>query len=280
MDTALHMAKRNIALVNQKNFLRSTLIMASIGTLLGCQNISKSSELLTQNQTATCSYNIVETYPHDPQAFTQGLIFDRGDLYESTGLHGKSSLRKVDLETGKVLQISKLDNRYFGEGMTLWKDRLIQLTWVSKTGFVYDKDFKQIDTFTYPTQGWGLTHNNQELILSDGSDTLYFLDPETFEQTRQIKVRDNDRPVDKLNELEFVNGEILANVWMSDRIARIDLETGEVTGWIDLTGIFEPETTNKQDAVLNGIAYDEKKDRLFVTGKLWSKLFEIDLACP
>lgn len=248
--------------------------------LFGCQELDRSS--ITAKETAeVCDYEVVETYPHDPQAFTQGLIFDRGELYESTGLHGESSLRKVDLETGKVLEISELDDRYFGEGMTLWQDKLIQLTWVSKTGFVYDKEtFEQIDTFTYPTQGWGLTHDNKELILSDGSNILYFLNPDTFESVRQIEVTESDRPVDKLNELEFVNGEILANVWMSDRIARIDPETGEVKGWIDLTGIFEPETANKQDAVLNGIAYDEKEDRLFVTGKLWSKLFEIDLACP
>ena len=274
------MAKKNIASI-PKSFLRSTLTVALISTLLGCQKIGESSEFLAGDEAATCSYKVVETYPHDPEAFTQGLIFDGGKLYESTGLHGESSLRKVDLETGEVLQINELDDRYFGEGMTLWQDKLIQLTWVSKTGFVYDREtLEQIDTFTYPTQGWGLTHNNKELILSDGSNILYFLNPDTFEFVRQIEVTDSDRPIDKLNELEFINGEILANVWTSDRIARINPETGEVTGWLDLTGIFKPETANPQDAVLNGIAYDEKEDRLFVTGKLWSELFEIDLACP
>ena len=260
----------------QKNLLWLTILI----TLFGCQKLEQSSLTLAKEKTEVCNYEVVETYPHDPKAFTQGLIFDRGNLYESTGLHGESSLRKVDLETGEVLQISELDDRYFGEGMTLWEDRLIQLTWVSKTGFVYDREtFEQIDTFTYPTQGWGLTHNNKELILSDGSDTLYFLDPETFEQTRKVRVTDNGRSVSKLNELEYIKGEVYANVWLSDRIARINLETGEVTGWLDLTGIIQPQPTPKQDAVLNGIAYDATSDRLLVTGKLWSKLFEIEPVC-
>ena len=260
----------------QKNLLWLTILI----TLFGCQKLEQSPLTLAKEKTEVCNYEVVETYPHDPKAFTQGLIFDRGNLYESTGLHGESSLRKVDLETGEVLQISELDERYFGEGMTLWEDRLIQLTWVSKTGFVYDREtFEQIDTFTYPTQGWGLTHNNKELILSDGSDTLYFLDPETFEQTKQIKVTDNGRSVSKLNELEYIKGEVYANVWMSDRIARINPETGKVTGWLDLTGIIQPQPTPEQDAVLNGIAYDATSDRLLVTGKLWSKLFEIEPLC-
>ena len=223
---------------------------------------------------------MVKTYPHDQNAFTQGLIYDRGKLYESTGLYGKSSLRKVDLATGEVLQIHQLDDRFFGEGLTLWQDRLIQITWVSKTGFVYDPEtLEQIATFSYPTQGWGITHNNQELIMSDGSNTLYFLDPDTFEDTKRIQVTDNQSPVDKLNELEFIKGEIWANIWLSDRIARINSATGEVTGWIDLTGIIDPHPQPKQDAVLNGIAYDADSDRLLVTGKLWSKLFEIKPVC-
>ena len=267
--------------MKQKIFFRLTIALALFGILSGCQKIGRSGEASTTTEASVCNYQVVATYPHDSDAFTQGLIYDRGNLYESTGLNGESSVRKVDLETGEVLEISELEERYFGEGMTRWQNKLIQLTWVSKTGFVYDLEtFEQIDTFTYSTQGWGLTHDNNELILSDGSDTLYFLNPETFEQTRQIKVTDSDRPVDKINELEFVNGEILANVWMSDRLARIDPETGEVKGWIDLTGIYEPNAGDRQNAVLNGIAYDEEKDRLFVTGKLWSKLFEIDLTCP
>ncbi|MEO0835540.1 MAG: glutaminyl-peptide cyclotransferase [Cyanobacteria bacterium J06642_3] len=235
---------------------------------------------LAQGQVQTCSYDIVHTYPHDPQAFTQGLIYDQGELYESTGLRGRSSLRRVELATGKVLQINNLDDRYFGEGMTLWQDRLIQLTWVSQTGFVYDQaTLKQLATFNYSTEGWGLTHNGQELIMSDGSDTLYFLDPNTFQETRRIQVKDRRQSIAKLNELEYINDEILANVWMSDRIARISPQTGQVLGWIDLSGIINPAPTPQTDAVLNGIAYDQEGDRLFVTGKLWSKLFEIDTVC-
>ncbi|MEL6909157.1 MAG: glutaminyl-peptide cyclotransferase [Cyanobacteria bacterium J06598_4] len=260
----------------QKNLLCLTIVI----TLFGCQKVGQSPTTLAEEKTNVCSYEIVATYPHDPKAFTQGLIFDDGELYESTGLRGQSTLRKVDLETGKVLQKEKLDDRYFGEGLTLWEDRLIQLTWVSNKGIVYDREtLEEIQTFTYPTQGWGLTHNKQELILSDGSDILYFLDPDTYEEVKQIQVTDEQRPVDKLNELEFINGEIWANVWLSDRIARIDPETGNVLGWIDLTGIIDPVPTPKQDAVLNGIAYDAESERLFVTGKLWSKLFEIEPVC-
>lgn len=234
-----------------------------------------------QEQPQLCGYDVIEAYPHDSQAFTQGLIYHQGELYESTGLRGQSSLRRVELATGKVLQRHDLSDRYFAEGMTLWQDSLIQLTWVSKTGLVYDRQtFKQTGTFTYPTQGWGLTHDGRELIMSDGSDTLYFLDPQTFKETRRIKVSDRNRSIDKLNELEYVKGEIFANVWMSDRIARISPQTGAVLGWIDLTGIIDPLPLPKQDAVLNGIAYDETEDRLFVTGKLWSKLFEIEVVCP
>ncbi len=265
--------------MNKRNLLWLTILITVSIIPLGCQKIENLSTADAQEPTQTCGYDIVKTYPHDPHAFTQGLIYDRGNLYESTGLQGRSSIRKVDLTTGKVLQIKDLDDRYFGEGMTLWRDRLIQLTWVSKTALVYDqKTFQQIKTFSYPTEGWGLTHNDRELILSDGSDTLYFLDPDTFKQTRQIQVRDGKNSIDQLNELEYVNGEILANIWMSDRLARISPETGEVLGWIDLTGIIDPLPASR-DAVLNGIAYDAERDRLLVTGKLWSKLFEIDLVC-
>ena len=259
----------------QKSLLWLTILI----TLFGCQKLGQSPTVAEEK--TECQYEVVETYPHDPKAFTQGLIYDRGDLYESTGLNGQSTVRKVDLETGEVLQVKDLAERYFGEGMTLWKNRLIQLTWVSKTGFVYDKKtLETIATFNYPTQGWGLTHDGTELIMSDGSSMLYFLDPDTFDIVRQIEVKENDTPVAQLNELEFVEGEILANIWMSDRLARIDPKTGKVNGWIDLTGIYEPQAANQQDAVLNGIAYDSRQDRLFVTGKLWSKLFEIDLDCP
>ena len=266
--------------MNQRNLWQVGVVITLCSMLSSCQKAKQSFLTQAQATNTVCSYEVVQTYPHDRNAFTQGLIYDRGDLYESTGLNGQSTIRRVDLETGKVLEVNDLEDRYFGEGMTLWKDRLIQLTWVSKTGFVYDKrTFEKVATFNYPTQGWGLTHDGKELILSDGSNVLYFFDPDTFEMVGQVEVIENDTPVAQLNELEFVNGEILANVWMSDRIARIDPETGNVKGWIDLTGIYEPRT-NKRDAVLNGIAYDKKENRLFVTGKLWSELFEIDLDCP
>ncbi|MEL6495346.1 MAG: glutaminyl-peptide cyclotransferase [Cyanobacteria bacterium J06623_7] len=266
--------------MKQETFFKLTIFLALCSFLSGCHRTEKSTRASTIARVPVCNYRVIETYPHDSKAFTQGLIFDRGYLYESTGLHGESSLRKVDLETGEVLQVSELDDRYFGEGMTVWQDRLIQITWVSKTGFVYDKEtFEQIDTFTYPTQGWGLTHDNNELILSDGTATLYFLDPDTYEITREIPVTDNGRAVDKLNELEYVRGEIWANVWLSDRIARINPITGVVTGWLDLEGIIQPQPTPTRDAVLNGIAYDAESDRLLVTGKLWSKLFEIEPVC-
>lgn len=275
MDNSLTSTRQKIELL----MIHKNLWLTIVVTLFGCQQAGQPPIALAQ-EPVTCSYEVVQTYPHDQNAFTQGLIFDQGELYESTGLEGKSSVRKVDLETGKVLQISKLDDRYFGEGMTLWQDRLIQLTWVSKKGLVYDKEtLKQIATFNYPTQGWGITHNNQELIMSDGSNTLYFLNPDTFKETKRIKVTENERPLDKLNELEFVNGEIWANIWLSDRIARIDPETGVVTGWIDLTGIIDPASLTTQDAVLNGIAYDPESDRLLVTGKLWPQLFEIKPLC-
>jgi len=261
------------------------LIWLTIVTAVFCigfcfQKDNSFSKIFAQEQIQSCSYDIVQTYPHDANAFTQGLIYDQGELYESTGLRGKSSLRRVELETGNVLQIHDLDDRYFGEGMTLWQDRLIQLTWISKIGFVYDqKSFNQLATFTYPTQGWGLTDDGQELIMSDGSDSLYFLDPDTFQSTKRLRVSDRQKPIDKLNELEYVKGEILANIWLSDRIARISPQTGKVLGWIDLTGIIQPKPTPETDAVLNGIAYDAEGDRLFVTGKLWSKLFEIKTIC-
>ncbi len=240
----------------------------------------KVSPIQAQNSVPICGYRVVNTYPHDPNAFTQGLVYSHDTLYESTGLRGRSSLRQVELETGKVLQIQRLDNRYFAEGLTLWQERLIQLTWVSHTGFIYDRQsFKKLNTFTYPTEGWGLTHNDSQLIMSDGSDTLYFLDPDTFQEIRHIRVKDGQKPIANLNELEYINGEILANVWLTNRIARISPQTGRVIGWLDLTGIIDPPPALETGAVLNGIAYDALEDRLFVTGKLWNKLFEIEISC-
>ncbi|MBI1789003.1 MAG: glutaminyl-peptide cyclotransferase [Acidobacteria bacterium] len=222
----------------------------------------------------TYGYKVVSAYPHDPGAFTQGLVFHDGYLYEGTGMHGKSGVRKVELKTGKVVQEAPLQAEYFGEGITLWKDKLIQLTWQTRIGFVYDlKTFRLLDSFVYRTEGWGLTHDGKRLILSDGTSVLYFLDPATFKEIGQMTVRDRGAPVSNLNELEYVKGEIWANVWQSERIARIAPSTGQVIGWINLKGLL---TEHSQPVdVLNGIAYDAKQDRVFVTGKWWPKLFEI-----
>ncbi len=225
------------------------------------------------------TFRVIATYPHDRAAFTEGLVIDEGVLYESTGLNGQSSLRRVDLATGIALQSVALDSQYFGEGLTVWKNQLIQLTWKSHVAFVYDKSsFKLLKTFNYPTEGWGLTHDDTSLIMSDGTPVIHFLDPSTFQETRRITVTDKGQPVVKLNELEYVRGEILANVWQTDRIARIAPGTGQVIGWIDLTGLLSQADRQQPVDVLNGIAYDAETDRLFVTGKLWPKIFEIALA--
>ncbi len=225
----------------------------------------------------TQSYQIVHVYPHDPRAFTQGLVYVDGHLYESTGLRGQSSLRMVDLDTGRTLQKYDLPEQYFGEGITDWGSTLIQITWESHKGFVYDRfTFSLIKTFTYEGEGWGITHDDKQLIMSDGTSYLRFLDPTTFRETRRIHVvGSNGQGIEDLNELEYVHGEIYANVWHSDRIARISPKNGKLLGWIDLSGLRDPSTTANPDAVLNGIAYDAKDNRLFVTGKLWPKLYEI-----
>jgi len=222
-------------------------------------------------------YRVVHVYPHDPSAFTQGLIWVDGHLYESTGLNGTSSIRSVDLSTGKVLRNYDLPREYFGEGLTDWGQTLVQLTWKAHMGFVYDRtSFKLLRTFKYDGEGWGLTHNQNELIMSDGTAYLRFLDPITFAETHRIRVVDEmDYPVEKLNELEFVHGEVYANIWQSDEIARISPRRGKVLGWIDLSGIVLNRPPKGADSVLNGIAYDRAKNRLFVTGKDWPELFGI-----
>lgn len=224
------------------------------------------------------TYTVVNIYPHDPEAFTEGLVFDRDILYEGTGLQGRSNLRKVDLATGKVLQQLDLAPAFFGEGITILGNRIYQLTWQSHQGFVYDKSsLTQQQEFSYPTEGWGLTNDGTRLIMSDGTARLYFRDPTTMAEVGHVDVYDEHGPVLNLNELEYVQGEIYANVWQTDRIARINPTSGRVVGWIDLTGLApQPERTNA-DAVLNGIAYMPEADRLFVTGKLWPTLFEIKL---
>ncbi len=226
---------------------------------------------------ASYGYRVVASHPHDSNAFTQGLVYRDGVLYESTGLQGRSSLRKVELATGRVLQERRVASAYFAEGLTDWRGRLIQLTWQSNVAFVYDlATFAPLRTFSYEGEGWGLTHDRTRLIMSDGTADLRFLDPTTFRETKRITVRDRGEPVSELNELEMVKGEIFANVWQTDRICRIDPATGRVVGWIDLSGLLPPAERAGVD-VLNGIAYDEAHDRLFVTGKLWPTLFEIAL---
>jgi glutaminyl-peptide cyclotransferase len=223
------------------------------------------------------TYTIVKAYPHDRDAFTQGLQFAEGVIYEGTGLNGRSSIRRVNLESGQVLQKRDLPEQYFGEGITLWKSELVQLTYQSGIGFVYDRQtFAPKRTFKYSGEGWGLTHDGVELIMSDGTDTLRFLDPATLAERRRLKVTSVGTPVRELNELEYVKGEIFANVWNTDAVARIDPKSGRVVGWIDLSGLLSPRERETTD-VLNGIAYDAAGDRLFVTGKLWPRLFEIRL---
>jgi glutaminyl-peptide cyclotransferase len=225
-------------------------------------------------------YQVVASYPHDRGAFTQGLVYDQGRLFEGTGLNGQSSIREVRLETGDVLRQDDLAVEYFGEGITIFGDRLIQLTWQSRTGFVYDRDtFEPLREFSYPTEGWGLTHDGTRLIMSDGTATLHFLDPTSFEELGSVEVRDQNGPVTRLNELEYIDGQVYANIWQTDRIARIDPRTGSVRSWIDLEGLLSADERQGAD-VLNGIAYDPARDRLLVTGKLWPKLFEIDLVPP
>jgi glutaminyl-peptide cyclotransferase len=226
---------------------------------------------------STATYQIIRSCPHDPKAFTQGLLYVDGRLYESTGLNGQSSIRMVDLSTGRVLQKYDLPADEFGEGLTDWGSTLIQLTWQAHKGFVYDRfSFTLLKTFSYEGEGWGLTHDDHQLIMSDGTSYLRFLDPKTFHETRRIHVTSaKGQGIEDLNELEYVRGEIYANIWHSNRIARISPKTGKLLGWVDLTGLRDASTQENPDAVLNGIAYGAKGNRLFVTGKLWPKLYEI-----
>ena len=218
---------------------------------------------------------VVKTFPHDPQAFTQGLEYFGGFLYESTGRQRQSTLRQVAIETGKVVRSVKLPDESFGEGLTIFHGKIYQLTWLEKTGFIYDlRTFRKLGTFPFNTEGWGLTHDETSLILSDGTNRLQYIDPSSFQVTKTLEVFAGPEAVTNLNELEFIRGEIWANVWHSDRIAKIDPKSGQVTAWIDLTAIAAPETREQED-VLNGIAWDPARQRLFVTGKNWSKLFEI-----
>ena len=238
--------------------------------------------LLSQSKSQASSptpeftYKVIHVFPHDTKAFTQGLAYQNGFLYEGTGLNGQSSLRKVSLESGDVLEKRDLPPELFGEGIAVLDEEIVQLTWLSHKGFVYDlHSFAPKGTFSYPGEGWGLATDGRMLFMSDGTSTIRVLTPKTFQERRHIDVNDHGQPVTQLNELEFVNGELFANVWQTDRIARISPQNGKVLGWINLAGLLSPMYRRSSEAVLNGIAYDPQQKRLFVTGKLWPSVFEI-----
>ncbi|MEE4000486.1 glutaminyl-peptide cyclotransferase [Tenacibaculum sp. FZY0031] len=248
------------------------------------KKLNNSIEVLAKEAPAVYSYKIVNIYPHDKDAYTQGLEYKNGYLYESTGRKGQSTLRKVELKTGDVLQKVDLDKKYFGEGMTIFNNKIYWLTWQARKGFIYDfETFKQLGSFNYTNsnQGWGLTHNNSELIKTDGTNKVWFLDANTQQEKRSIQVYTNKYPVDNLNEIELINGKIYANKWQQNSIVIINPETGVVEGVANLNGLRDIVAKNQalepQDDVLNGIAYDAENNRLFVTGKHWGKLFEIEL---
>jgi glutamine cyclotransferase len=244
--------------------------LAAAAMLAGCMQVGS-------EEPGEIAVGIVEAYVHDPNAFTQGLAFHEGRLYEGTGHYGRSSLRAVDIGSGRVERIEPLDPAYFGEGIAIFDGAIYQLTWQNGIGFVYDLDtFEPLRTFRYDGEGWGLTTDGEALIMSDGTATLRFLDPETFRVVRRVDVQEDGRTVARLNELEYIDGEIWANVWYDDRIARIDPATGDVIGWLDLSGLY-PRTERGAEDVLNGIAYDDESGRLFVTGKNWPKLFELEI---
>lgn len=262
---------------------RHTMLwLASILCLVSVTSFIRSSFSQAHGTTGVpeYGYKVVRVFPHDANAYTQGLVYHNGFLYEGTGLEGRSSLRKVKLETGEVVQKIDLAPEYFGEGIAIFKKEILQLTWKAQTGFVYNlSDFRFLRQFPYSGEGWGLTTGSDgEIFMSDGTADIRILDGETLKEKRRITVRDDGgMPVKELNELEFVRGEIFANVWQTDRIARISPQTGKVLGWIDLSGLLEFSERSDPDAVLNGIAYDAATNRLFVTGKLWPKLFQIEI---
>ena len=245
---------------------------------LNCQTTGSGPTAAPGEKVPIYGYEVVHVYPHDANAFIQGLVFYQGNFLESTGETGRSSLRRVEIDTGNVLQKVDVPPPYFAEGITLLKGKIYQLTWQHQLGFVYDAlTFEKTGQFNYTGEGWGLANDGQSLILSDGTNRIRFLDPDNFQVTRTIAVLDGKTPVLEINELEYIKGEIYANIWHADRIARINPQTGAVVGWINLAGLLKPGDVQDEEAVLNGIAYDEASGRLFVTGKLWPKLFEIRL---
>src|ERR1700730_6349790 len=257
----------------------SRLVVAFLLTAYRPFLVGQASHQVQANRPQEYTFAIVRVVPHDTTAFTQGLAYRDVFLYESTGLNGRSSLRKVRLETGEVIQHVDLGSEFFGEGITLVKDKVLQLTWKSEMGFVYDlNNLRLLRRFSYSGEGWGLATNGREIFMSDGTSEIRVLDAETLQEQRRFRVHDGSTPVEQLNELEFVEGQIFANVWHSSRGARISAQTGGVVGWTDLTGLLSPVYRLESEAVLKGIAYDPIRKRLFVTGKLWPSVFEIRLS--
>lgn len=259
---------------------RIVVVFSMLLTALACAHVTAAPPLMSEDARppTVLAYEVVTSWPHDRGAFTQGLVYRDGYLYESTGLNGRSSLRKVALETGEVVQHATVEKQYFAEGLTDWKDQLIQITWQSRLGFTYNlKSFKPSGQFNYSGEGWGITHDGKRLILSDGTSTLRYLDAQTYLPIGKLEVTYQGKPLANLNELEFVRGRIFANVWQSNSIVVIDPANGRVSAQIDLPGLLTAEERSSGVDVLNGIAYDAKRDRLFVTGKLWPKVFEIKL---
>jgi glutaminyl-peptide cyclotransferase len=253
------------------------LIVVAVAAAIG---VAAWAQLAGHGAPKTAGFKVVAAYPHDARAFTQGLVIHEGRLYEGTGQYGASSLRLVDLTTGRVEKARALNPMYFGEGIAILGDKIYQLTWQNGVALVYDLDTLSVQqTLRYDGEGWGLTDDGEQLIMSDGSATIRFLDPGTFRTVREIVVRDGDRPIDRLNELEYVNGEIWSNVWYEDRIARISPRDGAILGWIDLSDLY-PKTARSSEAVLNGIAFDDASKRLLVTGKNWPQLYEIEVIRP
>ena len=233
-------------------------------------------QLATHGSPAQWEGKVLAVYPHDRTAFTQGLLIQSGQLYEGTGLYGRSSLRRVALETGRVEQQRELDATFFGEGIAMLGGHLYQLTWRNRAGFIYDPEsFEVLGTFRYEGEGWGLTSDGRTLILSDGTPTIRFIDPKSFEVVKRITVYADGHPLERINELEYVRGEIWANIWYEDRIVRIDPDNGDVLGWIDLGNLYTSPGRGSEQ-VLNGIAYDADADRIYVTGKNWPQLYEIE----
>ena len=258
--------------------MRTTAILIGI-TMLACAPAPLEDALAQRRPAPVQNFKVIATFPHDTTSFTQGLVFaSDGQMYESTGLQGESTLRRVDITTGQTLQRIDVPAQYFAEGLALVGDELLQLTWQHKTGFVYDRTtFKQKRTFTYQTEGWGIAYDGtSSLVMSDGSDTLTFLDPKTLAPGRTLRVQDAGRPIRNLNELEWIEGEIWANVWLTDRIARISPNTGQVNAWIDLSSLWpNAERPRPDEQVLNGIAYDKATRRIYITGKKWPRLYQI-----